>query len=188
MSMPLTPPTLRTARLVLRPWRDADRAPFAALNADPEVMEHFPTVQTAAESDAHVERIRGHFAREGFGLWAVETADAPFIGFAGLARPAFMPEVVEIGWRLARPHWGHGYATEAALAAARHGFDQLGLAEIVAFVVPSNTRSQQVMTKLGMIRDPEADFDHPNIPAGNRVRRHWLFRLPAAAFKASCRT
>lgn len=180
-----TPPTLHTARLVLRPWRDADRAPFAALNADPEVMEHFPALQTAAESDAYAERIRAHFAREGFGLWAVETADAPFIGFAGLARPTFMPGVVEIGWRLARAHWGHGYATEAARAAARHAFGPLGLPELVSFTIPANTRSQHVMAELGMVRDPTADFDHPNVPAGNPARAHWLFRLPAAAFTAT---
>jgi len=172
---------LRTERLVLREWRDEDREPFAALNADPAVMEHFPARLSRAESDASVERIRAHFAREGFGLWALETTHAPFLGFAGLARPVFRPDVVEIGWRLARPHWGHGYATEAARSALRYAFDVLHLDEIVAFVVPGNTRSQQVMTRLGMTRDPAADFDHPNIPAGHPLQPHWLFRLPRAA-------
>lgn len=175
---------LRTERLRLRPWRDDDLPAWAALNGDPEVREYFTNVLTRAESDAAVERFRAHFAREGFGFWAVETADAPFIGFTGLARPAFMPNVVEIGWRLARDQWGHGYATEAARAAARHGFETLGFDEIVAFVVPANVRSQQVMAKLGMTRDPSADFAHPNIAAGHRLSHHWLFRLPRAAFRA----
>src|SRR4051794_17605328 len=116
---------LRTERLVLRAWRDDDREPFAAMNADPAVMEHFPALLTRAESDAAVDRYRAHFAREGFGLWALETETAAFIGFAGLSRPAFRPDVVEIGWRLARPYWGHGLATEAAIAVARWGFDVL---------------------------------------------------------------
>jgi RimJ/RimL family protein N-acetyltransferase len=157
-------PTLTTERLVLREWRDEDREPFAALNADPAVMEHFPAVLTRAESEAAVERVRAHFAREGFGLWAVETATAPFIGFTGLARPAFRPDVVEIGWRLARPYWGHGFASEAALAAAAWGFRTLRLPEIIAFVVPANVRSQRVMARLGMQRDPTADFRPPGRP------------------------
>jgi len=164
---------------VLREWCDQDREPFAALNADPEVMEHFPAPLTRAESDAGVDRIRAHFAREGFGLWALETEADPFIGFAGLARPAFMSGVVEIGWRLARPHWGHGYATEAAIAAARWGFETLGLSEIVAFVVPANRRSQRVMTRIGMQRDPGAGFAHPAIPDGHPTQWHWLYRLAA---------
>lgn len=142
-------------------------------------MEHFPAPLTRAESDAGVDRIRTHFAREGFGLWALETETAPFIGFAGIARPAFRPGVVEIGWRLARPHWGHGYATEAAREAARWGFETLGLSEIVAFVVPANLRSQRVMVRIGMQRDPEADFAHPAIPDGHPTQWHWLYRLTA---------
>lgn len=173
---------LRTKRLRLRQWRDDDLDAWAALNADPEVREHFAGVLTRAESEAAMVRYRQHFAREGFGLWAVETADVPFIGFTGLARPPFMPDVVEIGWRLARAHWGRGYATEAARAAARHGFEVLGLDEIVAFVVPANAASQQVMAKLGMTRDPSADFAHPIVPADHRLSHHWLFRLSRAAF------
>ena len=169
---------LRTERLVLREWRDEDRAAFAAMNADPAVMAHFPALLSRAESDALVDRIRAHFAREGFGLWALETADAAFLGFTGLARPAFMPGVVEMGWRLARPYWGHGFASEAARAALRHGFEVVGLDEIVSFVVPANTRSQQVMGRLGMTRDPADDFDHPNLPPGHPLQPHWLFRLP----------
>lgn len=170
-------PTLRTERLILRPWRESDLEPFAALNNDPIVMEHFPARQSRAESDATVGRVREHFEREGFGLWAVEVPGvAPFIGFTGLQRPSFMP-VVEVGWRLAKEYWSAGYATEAARASLAWGFANLELDEIVAMVVPNNVRSQRVMAKLGMTRDPSADFDHPRIPKGSPVRRHWLFRL-----------
>ena len=171
-------PTLRTRRLVLRPWRDEDAVPFAAMGTDPEVMAHFPSTLTREQSDATMARIRAHFEREGFGFWAVEVPGVTeFAGFAGIARPQFMP-VVEIGWRFARAHWGHGYATEAAIAARDWGFANLPIDEIVAFVVPGNTRSQAVMARLGMTRDPSADFEHPLIPAGHRLRPHWLFRMP----------
>jgi ribosomal-protein-alanine N-acetyltransferase len=175
-------PTLRTERLVLRPWRDEDLEPFAALNRDPAVMEFFPSLLSRDDSDAIVERIRAHVTREGFGLWAVEVPGvAPFIGFTGLQRPSFMPGV-EVGWRIAHAYWGMGYATEAARASIEWGFAQLELAEIIAMVVPDNVRSQRVMEKLGMRRDPTADFGHPRIPEGNPRRAHWLFRVsrPAA--------
>ena len=170
---------------MLREWRDDDREPFAALNADPAVMQYFPALLTRAESDAGVDRIRAHFAREGFGLWALESATVPFLGFAGLARPAFMPGVVEIGWRLARPYWGNGFVTEAATAAARWGFATLGLSEILAFVVPTNLRSQRVMARLGMRRLPAASFAHPAIPDGHPLQWHWVFRLAAPAAAAT---
>jgi RimJ/RimL family protein N-acetyltransferase len=172
---------IQTERLILRRWRDDDAAPFAALNDDPDVMAHFPARLSREESDAMVGRIRAHFDREGFGLWAVEVAGgAPFIGFTGLARPAWRPDVVEVGWRLARPHWGHGYATEAARAALAWGWANLPVDEIVAFVVPSNARSQAVMQRLGLVRDEAADFEHPRIPEGP-LRHHWLFRIKRAA-------
>lgn len=175
-------PTLRTERLILRPWREEDLEPFAALNDDPKVMEYFPAHLSRAESDAMAERIRTHFERESFGLWAVEVPGvAPFIGFTGLQKPSFMP-VVEVGWRLAHEYWGAGYATEAARASLEWGFANLELDEIVAMVVPTNRRSQRVMEKLGMTRDPNADFDHPRIVEGSPVRRHWLFRLPKSRF------
>jgi RimJ/RimL family protein N-acetyltransferase len=172
---------IETERLLLRPWRDEDAELFAALNADPAVMEHFPAPYTREQSDATVARIRDHFARHGFGLWAVEVkVGAPFIGFTGLSRPSFM-DVVEVGWRFAHAQWGHGYATEAARAAVAWGFANLELDEIVSLVVPANVRSQRVMAKLGMRRDPDADFEHPSIPAGHRLRAHWLFRLARPA-------
>jgi len=173
--------SLRSARLVLRPWRDSDTDPFAAMSADPEVMEHYPSVLSRAQTEMMIERIRAHFVREGFGFWALEAPGvADFIGFTGIARPGFMP-VVEVGWRLARQYWGAGYATEAARAAVEWGFRSLGLSEIVAFVVPSNVRSQRVMERIGMRRDPSSDFEHPMIPPGHRLRPHWLYRLPSAA-------
>jgi RimJ/RimL family protein N-acetyltransferase len=174
-------PTLRTERLVLRTWRADDADAFAAMGSDPAVMEHFPGLLDRAQSDAMIGRIRAHFTREGFGLWAVEVPGvAPFVGFCGLSRPAFMP-VVEVGWRFARAYWGHGYATEAARAAVAWGFANLELDEIVAFTVPANVRSQRVMERLGMRRDPEADFEHPLLPVGHPLRPHWLFRLGRTA-------
>ena len=164
---------------MLRPWRDSDAAPFAAMSADPAVMEHYPSVLIRAQADAVIARIRAHFAREGFGYWALEAPGiAEFVGFTGIARPGFMP-VVEVGWRLARPYWGLGLATEAGRAAIDWGFDRLGLDEIVAFVVPMNLRSQRVMGRLGMTRDPAADFEHPMVPVGHRLRPHWLYRIAA---------
>ncbi|SMF13092.1 ribosomal-protein-alanine N-acetyltransferase [Tistlia consotensis] len=174
-------PILTTARLCLRPWRPADRLPFAALNADPEVMRFFPGTLERRSSDALAERIEGHFAEHGFGLWAVEVLGGPaFVGFVGLSVPRFeshFTPCVEIGWRLAAEQWGKGYATEAARAALAQGFGPLGLAEIVSFTVLDNGRSRAVMERLGMTRRPEEDFEHPSLPAGHALRRHVLYRL-----------
>jgi RimJ/RimL family protein N-acetyltransferase len=174
-------PILTTSRLRLRTWRDADLAAMAALNADPRVAEFLPKTLSREESDALVERIRQHFERRGFGLWAVEVVGvADCIGFVGLSTPSFethFTPCVEIGWRLAAEHWGHGYATEAARAAIGFGFESLGLAEIVSFTVPANVRSRAVMERLGMTRRPEEDFDHPVLPEGHPLRRHVLYRL-----------
>lgn len=169
---------IETGRLVLRRWREDDKEPFAALNADPVVMEHFPATLTREESDTFVERIEAAFEERGFGLWAVE-ADGVFIGFTGLQVPRFTAHFtpcVEIGWRLARSAWGHGYATEAARAALEHGFGTLGLTEVVSFTAVPNVRSQAVMRRLGMTRDPGEDFDHPVLPEGHPLRRHVLYR------------
>ncbi|HEV2973344.1 MAG TPA: GNAT family N-acetyltransferase [Pirellulales bacterium] len=179
------PEELETARLRLRRWRPADAAPFAALNADPRVMEHFPAILSREESDAVVARIEDHFARHGFGLWAVEVTDvAPFAGFIGLSVPRFEARFtpsIEIGWRLAADFWGRGLAVEGAQAALRVGFDMLGLDEIVSFTVPENLRSRRVMEKLGMTHDPADDFDHPLLAAGHRLRRHVLYRIARAS-------
>lgn len=172
-----------TNRLLLRQWRTEDHAPFAAMNADPRVMEHFPNLLAREESDARADAIEQHWLERGFGLWAVEVPGvAPFIGFVGLSVPrfeaAFTP-CVEIGWRLAADYWGQGYATEGARAAVEFGFGPLGLKEIVSFTVPANLRSRRVMEKLGMTRDPAEDFEHPLLAAGHPLRRHVLYRLQA---------
>ncbi len=178
----LRSPMLQTERLVLRRWRADDLAPFAALNADPVVMEHFQQPLTRAESDAFVERIEAEFDDCGFGLWAVEVrGEAPFIGYVGLHRVPFeapFTPAVEVGWRLAREHWGNGYAAESARVAVRYGFDEAGLDEIVSFTSLGNERSWRVMERIGMVRDPNGDFDHPNVPVGHRLRRHVLYRIP----------
>lgn len=171
----------RTPRLLLRRWKRSDREPFARMGTDREVMEFMPKLLDRAESDAVVDRIEAHFAANGFGLWAVEVqGGAPFIGFVGLLIPSFeahFTPAVEIGWRLARSAWGHGYASEAAREACRIAFSELGLPALVSMTVPSNLRSRRVMEGLGMTRDPADDFDHPRIPEGNPLRRHVLYRL-----------
>jgi RimJ/RimL family protein N-acetyltransferase len=175
---------LRTDRLLLRHWRDADRAPFAALNADPEVMRHFPAPMSREECDALAEAVAAGIERDGWGWWALEVRDTgAFIGFTGLSRVTFeahFTPAVEIGWRLAREAWGQGYATEAARASVRFGFEELGLAEIVSFTAPANARSRAVMERLGMTHDLAGDFDHPRMPEGSPGRRHVLYRLRAS--------
>jgi RimJ/RimL family protein N-acetyltransferase len=170
--------SLTTERLVLGRWRPADWQSFAALNADPRVMEHFPGTLSKDQSDALARHIDEHFDRHGFGLWAVEVPGiVPFAGFVGLSVPRFdapFTPCVEVGWRLAAAYWGHGYATEGARAAVAFGFEALGLREIVSFTVPENLRSRRVMERIGMTHDPADDFDHPGVPG--RVR-HVLYRL-----------
>ncbi|MGY6270032.1 GNAT family N-acetyltransferase [Achromobacter denitrificans] len=170
---------VETPRLVLRQWRAADRPPFAALNADPEVTE-FLLPLTVPESDALACRLAAGIDEHGWGFWAVEAPGvAPFIGFVGIkplqSSLPFAPGV-EIGWRLARAHWGKGYAREAALAALKVGFEQVGLDEIVAFTATGNLRSRAVMEHLGMKMDP-APFDHPAVPEGSPLRQHVLYRV-----------
>ena len=181
-------PTLAAPRLRLRRWRPADRTPFAVLNADPEVARYLSGPMTTADSDALIDRIEAGFEINGFGLWAVEvTATGEFIGFTGLSRPRFdapfMP-AVEVGWRLARSAWGHGYATEAARAALAHGFGPGDLDEIVSFTTVTNARSRAVMDRLGMTRDPADDFDHPMLAADHPLRPHVLYRLTRAEWIA----
>ena len=173
---------IETARLVLRQWRDDDLEPFAELNADPEVMEFFPSTQTRSESDAAAKANRAHIDEHGWGLWAVEVvATGQFAGFIGLwAVPApefsFAP-AIEVGWRLARRHWGRGYATEGATAALDYGFRELGVAEIVSMTSVVNVRSRRVMEKLGMMTDPADNFEHPRVPEGSPLRPHVLYRI-----------
>jgi ribosomal-protein-alanine N-acetyltransferase len=178
----LTTPRVKTARLLMREWRDSDRAPYAALNADPEVMRHFPSMLTAEQSDEMVDRMAGAWDDRGFGLWAVERCDTTeFIGFVGLAVPgwqaAFTP-CVEVGWRLGKQHWGCGFAPEAATAALEWGFTNVDPPgdQIVSFTTEANINSQRVMQKVGMIRDVDGDFDHPLLPDWVD-RRHVLYRI-----------
>ncbi len=173
--------SLRTKRLLLRPWRDEDIAPFVEMSADPVVMEYLPPA-----GEGWVAWARAHWDEHGFGQWVVEIPDeASFIGVVGLAdvgyEAPFTP-AVEVAWRLARAYWGRGYATEAARAALDYGFGELALDEIVALTVPANQRSRRVMERLGMTGSPEDDFDHPRVPEGP-LRRHVLYRLrnPSAA-------
>jgi len=167
----------------MRRWRDSDLEPFAGLNGDPEVMEHFPATLSRAESDAFVARIEARFERDGYGLWALEVAETGrFIGYTGLAPqtfPAHFTPAVEVGWRLARFAWGHGFATEAARAALAFGFERARLEEIVSFTATTNVRSQAVMQRLGMTHEPADDFDHPALPEGHPLRRHVLYRTRA---------
>lgn len=172
---------MKTERLVLRDWRPEDREPLAAMNADPRVMRHFPSTLSAQESDAMIERNRTHFERHGFGLWVAEIqATGEFAGFIGLNVPSFeahFTPCVEIGWRLAARFWNQGLATEGAGAVLQHAFETLLLPEVVSFTTAGNLPSRRVMEKIGMLRDPADDFDHPRLPEGHPLRRHVLYRL-----------
>lgn len=176
---------LRTERLVLRRWRESDLEPFAAMNADPAVMEYFSSTLPRQESDAFVERIEAQFEAHGFGLWAVEAQEG-FVGFVGLWPAGYTiegAESVEIGWRLAAHAWGNGYATEAAAAARDDGFDRLGLDGLVSFTSAINLASRAVMERIGMHHDQAADFAHPNVASNHPLSPCVLYRLarPGAA-------
>ena len=179
---------LRTERLVLRRWRESDREPFGALNADPAVMERLPAPLTRDESDAMIDRIEAGFEERGYGLWAVEVIDGPpCVGFVGLNDAGFdapFTPTVEVGWRLAREAWGHGFATEAARATLADGFTRVRLDEIVSFTTPGHARSRAVMERIGMSRDPADDFGHPRFPPGHRLHDHVLYRLSATDWLA----
>jgi RimJ/RimL family protein N-acetyltransferase len=179
-----------TQRLRLRQWRTSDREPFAQLNADPRVMEFFPFTIDRQASDAALDRWQREIGERGWGLWAADLLGShEFIGFVGLQVPSaafhFAP-CVEVGWRLARGHWGKGYATEAARGALRVGFDRIGLREIVSFTAVGNMRSRAVMERLGMQQD-EATFEHPNIAQVSPLRDHCLYRITSAAAPLAAR-
>ena len=183
-------PTLRGARVVLRAWTDADLAPFAAMNADPEVMQYLSKRLSADESDAMVERIRAHFEAHGFGLWAIDVPDIGFAGFVGLAQVPFELDTAgivahphEIGWRLARAAWGRGYATEGARLALAHAFEVAGLPQVVSFTALANVASQAVMQRIALTR--RGEFDHPRLAADHPLGRHVLYALESPALKAA---
>jgi RimJ/RimL family protein N-acetyltransferase len=180
---------IATARLLLRKWRHPDREPFAALNADPRVMQFMPCCLSRKESDALVDAIQAHLGEHGFGLFATELrANGTFIGFIGVSVPQFKAKFtpsVEIGWRLSAAHWNQGLATEGAQAVLRYAFETLQLDELVSFTVPANISSRRVMEKIGLIHSPSDDFDHPNLPEGHPLRRHVLYRLTQSAWIAA---
>jgi 3-dehydroquinate dehydratase/shikimate dehydrogenase len=176
--------TVKTERLILRPWQESDLKPFAELNADPRVREYFPGILSREESDASVKLASNHIERYGWGFWAaslIKTGE--FIGFIGLEDVYFtapfneFTPAVEIGWRLAFKHWGKDYATEGAKGVLQYGFDTLRLEEIVSFTALQNMRSRRVMEKIGMHHDEVDDFDHPKLQEGHPLKRHVLYRI-----------
>ncbi len=172
---------IQTERLILRQWCDQDLEPFAVMNADPRVMEFFPSTLSKKESNDLAKRIADKITEQSWGLWAVSIPHiADFIGFIGLAKPTFeahFTPVVEIGWRLAFDYWGKGYATEGAKAVLKYGFQKLLLNEIVSFTAVQNTRSRKIMENIGLHHELKDDFDHPKLPEGHPLRRHVLYRL-----------
>lgn len=168
-----------TERLRLRQWRESDFEPFAALNADPQVMEFFPEPLGRQESNEMADKICSLIGQRGWGFWALEVKGVePFIGFCGLHVPTatlpFSP-CVEIGWRLSSSHWGKGYASEAAFASLNVAFHRLELPEIVSFTTVGNRRSRRVMERIGMKYSGE--FEHPSLPEDSLLRPHVLYRL-----------
>ena len=171
---------IETERLKLRQWKAADRQPFVELNADPEVMEYFPSTVSESDSDQFIQRVTAKIAESGWGFWAVELKETnDFIGFVGLSNPAsklsFNP-CTEIGWRLAKMYWGRGYATEAAQAALTFAFENLAISEVVSFTSVQNKRSQSVMKNIN-ITDTGQNFIHPSIPLGSELQEHVLFKI-----------
>lgn len=178
-----TPMKIQTGRLILRPWKPEDLEPFAALNADPRVMEYFPALLTRKESDERVRSWQTKIETRGWGLWAVSVPDvADFIGFIGLNDVDFTAHftpAIEVGWRLAYDYWGKGYAVEGALACLKYAFETLHLKELVSFTAVQNMRSRRVMERIGMHHDSKDDFDHPRLPEGHALKKHVLYRLTA---------
>lgn len=177
------PSTIQTSRLLLRRWTAEDNQPFAEMNADPRVMEHFPGLLSVDESNAMVERIQSQFDDHGFGLWAVEIPGVTsFAGFIGLMIPRFearFTPCIEIGWRLHADVWGNGYAPEGAVATLDFAFDRLNADEVISMTAVGNMKSRRVMEKIGMSYDSADDFDHPLVPADHHLCRHVLYRLNA---------
>lgn len=183
MPSPEPTPPRPLPEVVLREWTEADFAPFAEMNSDPEVMRYFPRTLTETESRASFDRLRAAISQRGWGLWAVES-DGRFAGLTGLWEPSFsapfMP-CVEIGWRLRREFWGCGVAFAAARKSVAYARDRLRLPELVSFTSVHNLPSRALMERLGFARDREGDFDHPSIEAGSPLRHHVLYRLPLRA-------
>lgn len=176
---------IETERLIIRPWRDGDRAPFAAMGQDAEVRRFLGPLQSRAESDALIDRMIAMEADLGYCLWAIERrADATFLGFCGLnAGPVGTPLEggLEIGWRLARAYWGQGYAREAALACLDWTWANLAIEGLFSMTVPANTASWGLMERLGMFQLQGRDFDHPGVPDGSPLKRHIVYRIDRPA-------
>jgi RimJ/RimL family protein N-acetyltransferase len=181
---------LETERLVVRNWRDADRALFHEVNSDDAVMEYFAIRRDRAQSDEMLDVLAAGIERVGFGFSALERkSDGACLGFCGIAplemHPWFPAGTVEIGWRIARRYWGNGYVTEGARALLAAGFTDLDLHEVVAIAVPENRRSTAVMDRLGMVRDLRGDFDHPKVPDTHpALKRHGTWRITKARWLA----
>ncbi len=186
----MSTPEVRTERLLLRGWLAADKDPYALLNADSQVMRHFPATLTREQSDQMVDRMVAAWDARSFGLWAVERLDSGgFIGFVGLAAPNWETDFtpcVEVGWRLAVAHWGQGFAPEAARVALAFGFEHVDLPndEIVSFTTKQNLSSQRVMQKIGMSLDPSREFDHPLTP-GWAQQRHVVYCIDRARWQSN---
>lgn len=172
---------IKTERLILRKWHEADHASFINMNRDPIVMQYFPKLYKAEESLWLIEKSNKQIDELGYGLFACEIAETKiFIGFVGLNVPSFQSHFtpcVEIGWRLASPYWGKGYATEAAQEVLNLGFKNFNLKEIVSFTVPQNQSLRRVMTKIGMKQDLNGSFYHPNLPRNHPFSLHVLYRI-----------
>ena len=170
-----------TERLILRRWLDADRAPFAAMGADPMVMQHFPALMNRSESDALIDRLEAHFANRGYGIWAMQRrADDVFLGFTGLMDVNFASPIdkdIEIGWRLATHAWGHGYADEAARASLDWAWANLPVPRIVAMTIAANTKSWGLMARLRMNRRRDLDFDHPRLADSDPMQAHIVYAI-----------
>jgi RimJ/RimL family protein N-acetyltransferase len=180
---------LQTPRLLLRQWKPSDLEPFAKMNADPVVMEHFLATSTLEQTKAFIEGIKDSFDTRGYGLFATELKETgAFIGFVGLWPARFetnFTPCVEVGYRLAKEYWGKGYAPEAARQVLKFGFEVIKFEEIFSWTATTNTNSMRVMEKIGLQRDLDNDFDYPSIPEGHRLRRHVLYRLKASEFICS---
>ncbi len=172
---------IETDRLILRTWIEADKFDYYLINQDPKVIEHLPSSITLEEASTFADKTNLHQSEKGFCLWAAELkSTGEFIGFIGLNYtnwPAHFTPAIEVGWRLGSKFWGHGYATEGALASLKFGFDKCGLNEIVSFTVPANSRSIKVMERIGMKRDIEGDFAHPKYPPEHRLSKHVLYKI-----------
>lgn len=168
---------IETERLRLRPWRDADRDPFWQMAQDRQVMQYLPSIGRQ-ESDGTIARMNAFEAEHSFCFWALERrADGRFLGFCGILPPHPPFRESEIGWRLVHDCWGRGYAREAALACLDWAWRETDMQSLVALTVPANTRSRALMVRLGMTHDPKEDFDHPDLPEGDHLRRHVLYRI-----------